>query len=78
MLSFFHPKSRRINLAPCKAPAIIKRMKKDEYQTAKRLSKERAHQKWLEQNIKNSNQNRESKKNILKLQTKLAYERQNQ
>ena len=43
------------------------------HQLNKRLARERTHSKWLEQNLRHSQQERESKKAILKLQTEIAF-----
>ena len=43
------------------------------HQLNKRLARERKHSKWLEQNLRNSTQERDSKKAVLRLQTELAY-----
>ena len=39
----------------------------------KLLAKERRHSKWLEENIRYSAQERESKKQVLRLQTEIAF-----
>jgi hypothetical protein len=43
------------------------------HQLNKLLAKERKHSKWLEKNLRNSKQERESKKAVLKLQTEIAF-----
>ena len=51
-------------------------MEKNAHQLRKIIEKERRHKAWLECNLKKSKQLRESKKQILKLQTQLAYTKQ--
>ena len=43
------------------------------HQLKKRLARERTHSKWLEQNLRHSQQERESKKQVLRLQTEIAF-----
>jgi hypothetical protein len=43
------------------------------HQLNKLLAKQRKHSKWLEKNLRNSKQERESKKAVLKLQTEIAF-----
>ena len=51
-------------------------MKRSVHKVQKIVEKERRHKEWLERNLKNSKQLRESKKQILKLQTELAFAKQ--
>ena len=51
-------------------------MKRRIHKLEKNIDKERRHKDWLESNLKQSKQLRESKKQILKLQTELAFAKQ--
>lgn len=51
-------------------------MKRSIHKLEKNIEKERRHKDWLESNLKQSKQLRESKKQILKLQTELAFAKQ--
>jgi hypothetical protein len=52
-------------------------MKKSTHCLQKQLSKERNHKDWLERNLKQSSQLKQSKKQIFKLQTAVAFSKQN-
>ena len=52
-------------------------MRKSTHCLQKKLSKERNHKDWLERNLKQSSQLKQSKKQILKLQTAVAFSKQN-
>lgn len=51
-------------------------MKRSIHKLEKNIDRERRHKDWLESNLKQSKQLRESKKQILKLQTELAFAKQ--
>lgn len=51
-------------------------MKRSIHKLEKNIERERRHKDWLESNLKQSKQLRESKKQILELQTELAFAKQ--